>query len=169
MRVEDYIANRKSKQQQAGGFFGTQNTTLNTNTIQPIFGQPQTQQKPSLFANNATATQSSTNVFGQPQTAQQTPSTLSLFCNNQQPQTKSLFGPTQPAATGTGAFGQPAQTATTGTGLFGQPKTMFPSTQQPSAIGTGVFGQSQQQNTLGGAQTGGLFSNQNKTFFPGNF
>ncbi|RMD41802.1 hypothetical protein DV735_g3299, partial [Chaetothyriales sp. CBS 134920] len=152
--------------------FGSTATT--TSTGGGLFGNSQTQQKPSLFGNNtATATTGTGFSFGNNSTsattsaggglfgntANQQPSG-SLFGNSQAQQKPSLFGGsttagfgsnTQGQSSGGGLFGS-SNTATTGGGLFGNTSN--------TNTGGGLFGNNNQQsNTTGG----GLFGNTNDT------
>ncbi|XP_018566135.1 nuclear pore complex protein Nup98-Nup96 [Anoplophora glabripennis] len=150
LRFEDYLANRKGPQQQAG--FGA-----------PPFGAAATS-APSLFGQ----TDASKSAFGQTTGFGQTASTFGqntsgFGLGNQQQQSGGLFGkPTgfgaPTSSTGTFGFGGTTQTAnpfgaTQAAKPFGS--TMQPifgtntNTTQQSGFGTGLFGPTTTQNTAG--------------------
>jgi nuclear pore complex protein Nup98-Nup96 len=151
LRIEDYAANRKGPQQQAGGMFGgstvQQPSTGMFGQSQPagsLFGQQPAQQTTGLFGSN---TMGSSPGFGAQNTS-------TFGAQN----TGGLFGKplSTPAATTASTFGNFGTTQSTAFGfnkpigqaapsLFGQPS-------QPAA---GGFGQQAPQNTFGTTSTFG--------------
>ncbi|VDO06282.1 unnamed protein product [Haemonchus placei] len=125
LRIDDYIANRKTPST-SGGLFGS-STATNAGTS--IFGS--TPAKPSLFGSST----STTSPFG---ATQGSTNTGGLFgSNTATTNTGSLFG--KPAGTSAFSFGTPSNTT------FGQTTTgsLFGNTQKPG----GLFGSS--TNTTG--------------------
>lgn len=142
LRLEDYVANRKTPQAGvAGGFFGA------TTSATP-FGAPATQ-TPSLF--------------GQPQTSQPTTGLFGSTTNTFGQTTAPAFGATQ----NTG-FGKPFGSPTTSTFGFGQTNTstLGGLGANKPAFGTattGLFGQTAPAtNTFGQTSTFGGFGTQNQ-------
>ncbi|KAK6043943.1 nucleoporin autopeptidase [Cooperia oncophora] len=158
LRIEDYIANRKTPST-SGGLFGS-STAGNAGTS--IFGS--TPAKPSLFGSSTTTTSpfgstQGTSLFGQNNNATQG---SSLFGSKP---TGSLFG--SPATGTTSTFGSSTGGQTTSGGLFGntqKPGGLFGSStnttggslfgSQPAQQSTGLFGSTQPaQTSLFGSNT----------------
>uniref|UniRef100_A0A1I7XQL5 Nuclear pore complex protein Nup98-Nup96 n=1 Tax=Heterorhabditis bacteriophora TaxID=37862 RepID=A0A1I7XQL5_HETBA len=176
VRIEDYIANRKTGNTSSGGIFGSASSGGSG-----LFGNTQQQAKPSLFGASSTtaspfgSSSGGTSIFGNTQNNNASQS----FGAQQQP-SSSLFGgssfgtatSTAPATSGgfsfgatntaNSTFGQPASStgsifgsSTTATsGLFGKPagQTGFSFGSTP-ASGSTTFGQT------AGTTGGGLFGN----------
>ncbi|KAH7720654.1 Nucleoporin autopeptidase family protein [Aphelenchoides avenae] len=134
LRVEDYLANRKSGTTGGTSLFGTQQAaptfgaTTGATGGGGLFGGL-SQNKPSLFSSSGTTGFGGTTTMTQP----------SLFGGTATTQSSSLFG-AKPATGGSifgtqtsSAFGAP-QTSSTGGGLFGASKPTFGGT------GTSLFG-----------------------------
>lgn len=159
LRIEDYAANRKGPQQQAGGLFGSSAPStgmFGQSQPQPttgLFGQQPQQQSTGLFGSS---TMGSTPTFGAANTSSGFGST-----------TGGLFGkPLSTPATTAPSFGTFGTTQSSGFGfnkpigqatpsLFGQPATPAPTFGQPQTQNTfgttSTFGQPAQNSLFGGA------------------
>ncbi|EGT35638.1 CBN-NPP-10 protein [Caenorhabditis brenneri] len=152
LRVEDYMANRKTPgtgtTTTGGSLFGSSNTGTQQ-TGGGLFGNSNnTQQKSSLFGGASTSS-----PFGG---ASNTNTGSSLFGNNNANTSgtgSSIFGAAKPA--GSSLFGGNTSGSTFGQNTGG---SLFGNTQQPNTSGS-LFGQNQNQQQ----QSGSLFGNNNAT------
>ncbi|VDL69526.1 unnamed protein product [Nippostrongylus brasiliensis] len=178
LRIDDYIANRKTPSA-TGGLFGSSTTT---NTAGSIFGS--TPAKPSLFGSSTTTTSpfgatQGTSLFGQNNnnaTAIRMVYYRAFGTTQPQQQTGSLFGGssfgTTTTTTSAFSFGSTTnttsspfgQTATSTTGLFGSNTATNTGSLFGKPAGTGTFSFGGSSNaTFGQAATGGgLFGSTQK-------
>ncbi|CAI2348329.1 unnamed protein product [Caenorhabditis sp. 36 PRJEB53466] len=157
LRVEDYMANRKTPgtgtTTTGGNIFGS--TTTNANQSGSTLFGSNTQQKSSLFGGATTSspfggnTSGGTSLFGNNNAANTSTTGSSLF--GAKPAGSSLFG----ATTGASTFGQ-----NTGSSLFGG--------NQQNATGGSLFGQTQNQNQSGSLFASGNTSNTGTNLFGQN-